>query len=243
LSLARLARRGHSDYMDYPVKLRATTARSGSAELVDVNLSVLPGEVHGVIGPTGAGKSTLVRVVVGLTRPDGGSATVLGLDPWTDALALQRRVAYAAWQVGMWPQLSVAEVVGFLHRFTGDVDVWCCQRRLSEMGLDPGASVGSLNRSQQLVVGRVAALCRPAELFVLDDVYLGLSGALRDGLAACVAGVHERGATVLLTGRELDLHPGDVDRFTRIDRGLVLAPVAGAASSIGARQGGRGFQM
>ena len=160
MSLARLARRGHSDYMDYPVKLRATTARSGSAELVDEPVGSAWRGAR-VIGPTGAGKSTLVRVVVGLTRPDGGSATVLGLDPWTDALALQRRVAYAAWQVGMWPQLSVAEVVGFLHRFTGDVDVWCCQRRLSEMGLDPGASVGSLNRSQQLVVGRVAALCRP----------------------------------------------------------------------------------
>ncbi len=229
MSLLSVARRGHSDHMEYSVCLRAITARSGSAALIDADLTVRRGDVHGIIGPVGSGKSTLVRVLVGLTRPVGGSATVLGMDSWADAVALQRRLAYAPWQVGMWPQLTLAEVVGFLHRFTGDVDVWARQQRLGDLGLDPGATVGSLSRSQQLVVGRVAALCRPVELYVIDDCFAGLSEPQREGLAACIAARHQGGATVILTGEGRDLGPADVGRYTLIEGGVLRAPVAGAA--------------
>ncbi|MFM2438137.1 MAG: hypothetical protein RLZ55_954 [Actinomycetota bacterium] len=211
------------------MSLRAVTARSGSAELVDVDLSVLRGEVHGIVGPVGSGKSTLVRVLVGLTRPASGTATVLGHDAWSDAVALQRRLAYAPWEVGMWPQLSLAEVVAFLHRVAGDIDEKCCLQRLADMGLEASVSVGRLSRSQQLVVGRIAALCRPVDVFVLDDCFTGLPEPLRLGLAASITAVHDRGATVVLTGRPEDLRLGDVGRFTRIREGVVRAPVAGAA--------------
>ncbi|WP_157880316.1 ATP-binding cassette domain-containing protein, partial [Streptomyces katrae] len=72
--------------------LRKAFGRTRALEGLD--LDVATGEVHGFLGPNGAGKSTTLRILLGLLRADAGTATLLGGDPWADAVALHRRVAY-----------------------------------------------------------------------------------------------------------------------------------------------------
>jgi ABC-2 type transport system ATP-binding protein len=71
-----------------------------------LDLSVRTGEVHGFLGPNGAGKTTTIRILLGLLRADAGTATLLGGDPWRDAVALHRRLAYVPGDVTLWPNLS-----------------------------------------------------------------------------------------------------------------------------------------
>ena len=73
--------------------------------LDELSLEVAEGEVHGFLGPNGAGKSTTIRVLLGLLRADAGRATLLGGDPWQDATALHRRLAYVPGEVILWPSL------------------------------------------------------------------------------------------------------------------------------------------
>ena len=84
-----------------------------------LDLSVRTGEVHGFLGPNGAGKTTTIRILLGLLRADGGSARLLGGDPWRDATTLHRRLAYVPGDVTLWPTLSGGEVIDLLGRLRG----------------------------------------------------------------------------------------------------------------------------
>ncbi len=84
-----------------------------------LDLSVAAGEVHGFLGPNGAGKTTTIRVLLGLLRPSGGVARLLGGDPWRDAVALHRRIAYVPGDVSLWPKLTGGEVIDLLGAAAG----------------------------------------------------------------------------------------------------------------------------
>ncbi len=85
-----------------------------------LDLSVRTGEVHGFLGPNGAGKTTTIRILLGLLRADAGKARLLEGDPWRDATALHRRLAYVPCDVALWPNLSGGEVIDLLGRMRGD---------------------------------------------------------------------------------------------------------------------------
>src|SRR6202161_3966753 len=79
-----------------------------------LDLAVAAGEVHGFLGPNGAGKTTTIRVLLGLIRAGGGTARLLGGDPWLEATALHRRLAYVPGDVTLWPNLTGGEVIDLL---------------------------------------------------------------------------------------------------------------------------------
>src|SRR5580693_4309416 len=87
-----------------------------------LDLSVAEGEVHGFLGPNGAGKTTAIRIMLGMLRADGGTARLLGGDPWRDAVALHRRLAYVPGDVTLWPGLTGGEVIDLLGRLRGGLD-------------------------------------------------------------------------------------------------------------------------
>src|SRR5436305_3529302 len=87
-----------------------------------LDLTVARGEVHGFLGPNGSGKTTTLRVLLGLLRADGGTARLLGRDPWRDAVALHRRLAYVPGEVSLWPNLTGGEVIDLLGRLRGGLD-------------------------------------------------------------------------------------------------------------------------
>lgn len=87
-----------------------------------VDLEVEQGEVFGFIGPNGAGKTTTLRILLGLLHKNAGHVSVLGADPWRDAVALHRRLAYVPGDVSLWPNLSGGEVIDLLGRLRGGFD-------------------------------------------------------------------------------------------------------------------------
>src|SRR3954454_18300702 len=102
-----------------------------------IHLTVETGEVHGCLGPNGAGKTTTIRVLLGLLRADSGSATLLGGDPWSDATALHRRLAYVPGDVTLWPNLSGGEAIDLLARLRGGLNESRSLQLLERFELDP----------------------------------------------------------------------------------------------------------
>ena len=112
------------------IEIRALRKSFGRTAALDgLDLEVRAGEVHAFLGPNGAGKTTTIRILLGLLRKDGGEAVLLGGDPWRDAVALHRRLAYVPGDVTLWPGLTGGEIIDLLGRLRG--------------GLDPGAPPGA----------------------------------------------------------------------------------------------------
>src|SRR4051794_15272083 len=106
--------------MDTVIEAVGLEKRFGRVRALDgLDLSVSAGEVHGFLGPNGAGKSPTIRVLLGLAKATGGSATLFGRDPWKDAVELHRRIAYVPGDVNLWPNLSGGEAIDLLARLRG----------------------------------------------------------------------------------------------------------------------------
>src|ERR687896_1738309 len=102
-----------------------------------LDLAVRTGEVHGFLGPNAAGKSTTIRVLLGLLRADAGHVELLGGDPWRDAVELHRRIAYVPGDVELWPNLTGGEAIDLLARLRGGVDKRRKAELLERFELDP----------------------------------------------------------------------------------------------------------
>jgi ABC-type transport system involved in cytochrome c biogenesis ATPase subunit len=156
-----------------------------------LDLTVQAGEVHGFLGPNGAGKTTTIRVLLGLLRTDAGHVVVLGGDPWRDAVALHRRLAYVPGEVSLWPKLSGGEVVDLFGRLRGDLDRRRRDELLGRFELDPTKKARTYSKGNRQKVGLVAAPASGAELLILDEPTSGLD-PLIEVRVACEWSGHKR---------------------------------------------------
>ncbi|WP_031076734.1 ABC transporter ATP-binding protein [Streptomyces sp. NRRL WC-3742] len=193
-----------------------TTALDG------LDLTVETGEVHGFLGPNGAGKSTTIRVLLGLLRADGGTARLLGLDPWHDAVELHRRLAYVPGDVELWPNLTGGEAIDLLSRLRGRPDARRRAELIERFDLDPTKKGRSYSKGNRQKVAIVAALASDAELLLLDEPTSGLDPLMEVVFQDVVRQAKEQGRTVLLSSHILDEVEKLGDRVSIIRRGRVV---------------------
>ena len=175
-----------------------------------VSLIVHPGELTAVVGPDGAGKTTLLRLAAGLTAPDGGSLSVLGIDVVRDPQRVQNRISYMPQRFGLYEDLSVLENLDLYADLHGVSAEQRAQRypRLFEMtALGPFRSrlAGQLSGGMKQKLGLACTLVRQPELLILDEPTVGVDPLSRRELSAIVQHlVNEQGLTVLMSTSYLD---------------------------------------
>lgn len=195
----------------------------GSFRALDgLDLSVAPGEVHGFLGPNGAGKSTTIRVLLGLLRKSAGEARLLGGDPWRDAAALHRRLAYVPGDVSLWPNLTGGEAIDLLGRLRGGLDPGRRTLLLEHFELDPTKRGRSYSKGNRQKVALVAALASDAELLLLDEPTSGLDPLMEEVFTHHVDQFRERGGTVLLSSHILSEVEKLCERVSIIRAGKVV---------------------
>ncbi|MEV7276930.1 ABC transporter ATP-binding protein [Streptomyces sp. NPDC093111] len=187
-----------------------------------LDLDVTAGEVHGFLGPNGAGKSTTIRVLLGLLRADSGQVRLLGGDPWADAVALHRRIAYVPGDVTLWRNLSGGEVIDLYGRLRGGLDPARRARLVERFELDPTKKGRTYSKGNRQKVALVAAFASDAELFVLDEPTSGLDPLMEEVFQQCVGEARERGATVLLSSHILSEVETLCDRVSIIRKGRTV---------------------
>jgi ABC-2 type transport system ATP-binding protein len=187
-----------------------------------LELSVAGGEVHGFLGPNGAGKSTTIRVLLGLLRADSGDIRLLGGDPWSDAVALHRRLAYVPGDVNLWPTLTGGEAIDLLGRLRGGLDPARRAELLERFELDPTKKGRAYSKGNRQKVALVAALASDAELLVLDEPTSGLDPLKEAVFQACIEETREAGRTVLLSSHILAEVEALCDRVTIIRAGRTV---------------------
>src|SRR5882757_4876702 len=157
------------------IEVHELTKNFGSARALDgLDLTVVEGEVHGFLGPNGAGKSTTIRVLLGLVRADSGTARLLGGDPWTDAVALHREIAYVPGDVTLWPSLTGGETIDLLARMRGGIDEARRAELIERFEFDPHKKVRAYSKGNRQKVSLISAFSSRARLLLLDEPTSGL---------------------------------------------------------------------
>jgi ABC-2 type transport system ATP-binding protein len=187
-----------------------------------LDLTVATGEVHGFLGPNGAGKTTTIRVLLGLLRADAGAVTLLGGDPWRDAVELHRRLAYVPGDVSLWPKLSGGEIIDVFGRLRGDLDRVRRDELLKRFELDPAKKSRTYSKGNRQKVGLVAALASSAELLILDEPTSGLDPLMETVFQDCIREVKAQGRTVLLSSHILAEVEALCDRVDIIRNGRTV---------------------
>ncbi|MFE2478660.1 ATP-binding cassette domain-containing protein [Streptomyces sp. NPDC059389] len=187
-----------------------------------LDLSVAAGEVHGFLGPNGSGKSTTIRVLLGLLRADSGTAELLGGDPWADAVALHRRVAYVPGDVTLWRNLSGGEVIDLYGRLRGGLDRARRAELIERFELDPTKKGRTYSKGNRQKVALVAAFSSDAELLILDEPTSGLDPLMEGVFQGCVAEARAAGRTVLLSSHILSEVETLCDRVSIIRKGRTV---------------------
>ena len=191
----------HSSAITAPaIEVSGLQKRFGrTTALAGLDLRVERGTVAGFLGPNGSGKSTTIRILLGLLRSDGGTARLLGGDPWRDAVELHRRIAYVPGDVSLWPNLTGGQAIDILSRLRGGVDNAKKNSLLERFELDPTKKARSYSKGNRQKVALVAGLASNAELLILDEPTSGLDPLMEQVFTAYIREVKEEGRSVLLS--------------------------------------------
>src|SRR5690606_7003021 len=182
---------------DLAIEARDLVKTFGTTRALDgFDLSVRTGTVAGFLGPNGAGKSTTIRVLLGMLRADSGTARVLGMDPWVDAVAVHRRVAYVPGDTTLWPSLTGGEIIDVLTRLRGGERHEARRAELLEkFELDPTKRARSYSKGNRQKVALVAALASDVELYLFDEPTPGLDPLMEAVFTQAVRRLRAEGRT------------------------------------------------
>jgi len=209
--------------MTVAIEVAGLVKNFGRTRALDgLDLTVTRGEVHGFLGPNGAGKTTTLRILLGLLRADAGTARLLGGDPWREATALHRRIAYVPGDVTLWPNLSGGEVIDLLGRLRGGLDSQRKDLLLKRFDLDPTRKTRAYSKGNRQKVALIAALASGAELLILDEPTSGLDPLMEAAFREAVEDLRQNGTTVLLSSHILSEVEALCDRVTIIRSGRTV---------------------
>jgi ABC-2 type transport system ATP-binding protein len=212
------------------LSVKALSKRYGGTDaLAGIDLEVAEGELCGLLGPNGAGKSTLAKIACGLVRPSGGTAEICGAPPGSHEA--NSSIGYLA-ELFRFPEWLSADEVLELHQRLSGSDGGEGERRelLGAVGLgsESARRVGTMSKGMQQRLGLAQALVGSPRLLLLDEPTSALDPAGRRDVRDLLAGLRERGVSVLLSSHLLSEVELVCDRVAILFRGEVVAEGAPA---------------
>lgn len=188
-----------------------------------VSFDIPRGCVFGLVGENGAGKTSLIKMLLGLLRPNEGRVEVFGVDPVRDPEGVLERIGYLSEDRDLPDWMKIWELVRYTKAFHPNWDDVFAQELVNTFGLDLNAKIGKLSRGQRAQAGLLAALAHRPPLLLLDEPSSGLDAAVRrDILGAIIRTVAEEGRTVLFSSHLLDEVERVADYIAMIHQGKLV---------------------
>jgi ABC-2 type transport system ATP-binding protein len=213
-----------SQAAEFPASVEKLTVRYAKALAVDdVTLRVPRGSVYALLGRNGAGKSSLMRCLLGQQRPTSGRATLFGQDSWRGRRRAMERTGVVPEEPDAPPGMTVERIAAFCGRLYPTWDASAVHERLQRFAVPLAIPFARLSKGQKGLASLALALGHSPELLVLDDPTLGLDVASRRALFEEIVGdLADRGTTVLLTTHDLAGVEGIADRVAILAHGRLI---------------------
>jgi ABC-2 type transport system ATP-binding protein len=190
--------------------------------LEDLTLAVAPGEVVGLLGPNGSGKTTALRLLLGFLRPTSGGATVAGHDCWRDSVAARRHLAYLPGELRLYENMTGRQLVQFLNRLRGQPVPGKLAALAARFEIDLDRPIANLSSGMKRKVALLAALVPEVPLLILDEPTNTLDPTMRDELLAQLRCTRDEGRAVLLSSHVLTEVEQVCDRVGILQRGRLV---------------------
>lgn len=206
------------------IEVAALTVRYGSRIALDgVSFTVPEGSVYALLGRNGAGKSSLVRCLLGEQRPESGRAALLGREVWRERASVLAEVGVVHETPDAPPAMTVRQLSRFCSRLYPRWDAAGLSERLQRFGVPEDIPFGKLSRGQRGQVSLGLALAAGPRLLILDDPTLGLDPvARRSVFEELIGDLADRGTTVFLTSHDLAGVEGIADRVGILHEGRLV---------------------
>jgi len=204
------------------------TRKFGDFTAVDnVTFDIQRGEVFGVLGPNGSGKTTTIRMLCGLLAPTSGTATVAGFDVLTQSEEIRQNIGYMSQKFGMYEDLTVAENLDFyssLYGLTGEDKRKRMNELFDELGLRPRIKqlVGTLSGGWKQRISLACAIAHHPQVLFLDEPTAGVDPAARRRFWDTIYELAKGGTTILVTTHYMD-EAARCQRIAFLSRGHLIA--------------------
>lgn len=212
-----------------------------------LDLRVQEGEIYGLLGPNGSGKTTTILMLLGLTEPSAGRVQVAGFNPTREPLKVKRAVGYLPENVGFYDDLTARENLRYIARLNGIPDRDSKKRIeevLEQVGLSEVADrpVGTYSRGMRQRLGIADVLIKEPRLAILDEPTTGIDPEGASQILDMIVRMRdERGMTILLSSHLLHQVQRVCDRVGIMHRGKLVAE--GTVDELSARTSGEGLEF
>jgi ABC-2 type transport system ATP-binding protein len=209
--------------MEPVIQLRNITKHYGSqTALDDVSLKVPAGVVCALLGENGAGKTTAIRILLGLTEPDAGQATVLSLDSALNGQLVRGRVGYVPERPTLYEWMTVSEIGWFTSGFYGSGFLQRYLKLATDYGLPLSRKIKQLSKGMRAKVALSLALAHEPDVLILDEPTSGLDTLVRREFLEGMVDIAAAGRTVLLSSHQISEVERVADLIAIIHAGKLL---------------------
>ncbi len=215
--------------MDYVIETHDLSKQFGTVHAVTgLNLRVVRNQVTGFLGRNGAGKSTTIKMLLGMTHPTSGSGLLLGhsiTDPKQD-LEARRQVAYCGEDKQLYAYMTVRQLIRFTASFYPDWRSEVAASLLDQFQLPPSRKVKALSKGMRTKLALLLALARRPALLILDEPTEGLDPVAIEELLQTLSGLPADGTTVFFSSHQISEVERIADRVCIIDRGQLAVDLS-----------------
>src|SRR5947209_6935216 len=190
--------------------------------LDELTLGVAPGEVVGLLGPNGSGKTTALRLLLGFLKPTAGTATVAGHDCWRASVAARRQTAYLAGELRLYENMTGRQLVRFLTRLRGQPPRHDPDQLARLFDIDLERPIANLSSGMKRKVALLQVLLTRAPLLILDEPTNALDPTMRDQLLAQLRQARDQGQAVLFSSHVLHEAEQVCDRVAVLQKGRLV---------------------
>jgi ABC-2 type transport system ATP-binding protein len=197
----------------------------GEKAAVDgIDLAVERGSIHGFLGRNGSGKTTTIKMLLGLTHPTSGEARVFGLRPEDrkEGVRIRRRIGFVSEDKGLYDHVKVEQMISFTRSFFPNWDLEMERRLIDLFELPLRQSVKKLSKGMRTKLALLLALPRRADLLVLDEPTEGLDPAITEDTLQALVGLAAGGTTIFFSSHSLSEVEQIADHVSILDRGRIV---------------------